>query len=328
MRAKLAVISTVVLLLLISLGPMPAAPQVRVTIAVGPPSPTLSAFVVAGALAQVISKNIPNTTSIVQPIPFGPGGAIPDRMRPIAERRADLEIVGSVLVLDAFLGVEGFRGNPVPVRTLTPLWDLFYHLVTVEESGVRAVGDLRGKRVALDAPAERDALRFLRAAGIDPDRDVRRETLATGAWVAAMREKRFDAVFTVTSNALPLPEVLDFATTPGVRMRLVPMDDVLPALRREFGVRFIKVTVRKEFYPGMTADVTTVGATWLLVSHRDFNADLAYQITRLTYEKRDELAQAHKAAQYITLVGLAGRSPIPYHPGAARYLKERGVAVD
>jgi len=63
----------------------------------------------------------------------------------------------------------------------------------------------------------------------------------------------------------------------------------------------------------------------LLISHKDFDADLAYQITKLLFERRPELALVHKEAANITLTGAAGRSPLPFHPGAVRYFKERNV---
>ena len=97
------------------------------------------------------------------------------------------------------------------------------------------------------------------------------------------------------------------------------------ALQKELGNLLFKVTILKEFYPGMTANVPTIGQAILLVVHRDFDPNLAYQITKLIYEKRTELALAHQVAQNITLIGVAGRSPIPFHPRAIRYFRERGV---
>ena len=99
----------------------------------------------------------------------------------------------------------------------------------------------------------------------------------------------------------------------------------MPAFQREFGNLYFKAAIQKEFYPGMTANVATVGVAVLLSVHQDFNADLAYQITKLIYEKRAELVQAQREAAYITLIGVAGRSSIPFHPGAIRYFRERGV---
>ncbi|MGH2361266.1 MAG: TAXI family TRAP transporter solute-binding subunit [bacterium] len=319
MATKSVGIAVVACLLLTPLAAFSAAPQIRLSIATGPPgSPDLE---VGSALARVISHNIPNVAATAEVT-----GGHPDNIRLIGTRRADLGFTGSVIARDAFLGEGEVQGTPLPVRTLTPVHDLFIHLITVEGAGINAIEDLRGRRVSLGpagTPLERNALRILEAAGLNHERDMRKEQLSVAAAVGAVRDKRIDAFFAF--GPLPIPAVLDLATTPGIRIKLIPLDAVLPALQKEFGKRYIKVTIRKEFYPGMTADVPTVGPIYLLLTHQDFNADLAYQITRLIYEKRGELVQGYRYAQYITLIGVADRSPIPFHPGAIRYFKEREV---
>lgn len=322
MRRKLAFMGMLVIVLFILLGSVPSATQARVTIAASV-GRGFFAFDLMSGFAPMISRSLANVTAVAEQSP-----SFLDTMQRIAARRADLGIVGSVIVLDAFLGKEAFRGSRVPVRTLALLHDFVYYLVTLEESGIGAISDLRGKRVGFGGPGDvRDGMRSLRAAGIDPDRDVRRETFQTvGAWVPALREKRVDAVFLASLGSPTVPDVLDLAMTPGVRMRLVPLDIVLPALQREFGTRYRSFTIRKGLYPGMTADVHTFSASCHLVALEALDADLAYQITKLFYEKRFELAQFSYAVQYITLIRLADRSPVPFHPGAVRYFQERGVA--
>lgn len=143
-------------------------------------------------------------------------------------------------------------------------------------------------------------LRILTTAGIDHERDIRKERLgrapveALALSVDALRDKKIDAFFWFGN--LPTAEVLDLATTPGIRIKLIPLDSVVPAFQREFGNLYFKAAIQKEFYPGMTADVATVGVAVLLSAHQDFNADLAYQITKLIYEKRAELVQAQREA--------------------------------
>ena len=296
-----------------------AAPQVRLSIATGPPgSPDLQ---IGRALAGVISRNIPNVQATAQVT-----GGHPENIRLIGTKHADLAFTGAVLAADAFLGEGELKDNPLPVRTLTPIIDLYIHLVTIEGIGITTIEDMRGRRVSVGpsgSPLERNALRILKAAGIDHERDIRKEGLGLAESVAALRDKRIEALFTF--GPLPIPAVLNLATTPGIRIKLIPLDAVLPSLQKEFGKRYINVTIRKEFYPGLTADVPTVGPPYQLLAHRDFNADLAYHVTKLIYEKRHELAQEFRPAQYITLIGVAGRAPIPFHPGAIRYFKERGI---
>jgi len=322
MKTRLSALTSLVALLLIAAaGSGPASSQTRLTIAAGVTG--WPGYPIFSELAQLIAKNVPAVQATVE-VTGGP----PDIMRRIGTKRADLGYTGGIVARDALLGEGPFTGNPIPVRTLTPLWDIPYHLVTFEGSGINTIEDLRGKRVWVDVPGgpvERDAPRMLKVVGLDYERDIRVERLGVAGAFAAMRERRIDALFWASVEYLPAPAVMELATTPGLRIKLIPLDSVVPALQKEFGNRYLRMTIRKEYYPGMTADVPTFGTAFLLVAHQDLGADLAYQITKLVYEKRGELTRADRVAQFITLIGAAGRSSIPFHPGATRYFKERGV---
>lgn len=301
------------------LGAAVAAPQIRLSIATGGTGGVY--FPLGGGLARLISRSIPNVEATAEVT-----SASVDNMRLIAAKRADLAFTLADTAVDAIKGEGPFRGAPVPAVTLTPLYNNFNHLVTVEGTGINTVADLRGKRVSVGSPGsgtEVTALRILEAAGLNPDRDIRREGLGVAQSVDALRDRKIDAFF--WSGGLPTPAVLDLATTPGTRIKLIPLDAVLPTLQRRYGNLYFRVNIPNGVYPGMTATVPTIGVANLLVVHRDFNANLAYQITKLIFERRAELAQVHSEAQNITLVGIAGRSPLPFHPGAVRYFRERGV---
>lgn len=321
---KSMLVATLVLLLLMPFSGTSAAPQIRLTIVIGQQPPANPVFQFAGGLARLISRNIPNVEATVQATP---AGAL--EMQLIGSKRADLALVLANQALRAFRGEEEFKGSPIPAYALTPLHNAIYQLVTLEGTGISTISDLRGKRVAVRQPGgppepERQVVRILQEAGLNVDQDIRKELLGLPEAVAALRDKRIDAFFW-RGESLPTPDILALATTPSIRIKLIPLDPVLPALQKEFGNLLFKVTILKEFYPGLTANVPTIGQALLLVVHQDFDADLAYQITKLIYEKRADLAQAHKEAQNISLIGVASRSPIPFHPGSIRYFKERGI---
>jgi len=296
-----------------------SAPAVRLSIVTGGTGGVY--FPMGGGLAQLISKYIPNTQATAEVT-----SASVDNMRLIGARRADIAFTLADTAYDAYKGEAVFRGNPVPIRTLTPLYNNFNHLVTLEGSGITTTADLKGKRVSVGSPGsgtEVTALRILEAAGIDPDRDIRKERLGVAESVDAIKDRKIDAFF--WSGGLPTAAVLDLATTPGIKIRLVPLDTTLPNLQKKYGNLYFRAVILKEIYPGSVANAPTVGVANLLVVHKDFPEDLAYQITKLVYERRAELAQVHSEAKNITLIGVAGRSPVPFHPGAIKYFKERGV---
>lgn len=301
------------------LVPAAAGPAVRLSIATGGTGGVY--FPLGGGLASLISKHIPGVTATAEVTP-----ASVDNMRLIQAKRVDLALTLADTAYDAFKGEEAFRGSPVPIRTLAPLYNNFNHLVTVEGVGIATIADLRGKRVSVGAPGsgtEVTALRILEAAGLHPDRDIRRERLGVAASVDAIKDRKIDALF--WSGGLPTASILDLAVSPGMRIRMVPLDALVPVMQRRWGNLYFRSVIQKEFYPGMAADAPTIGVANLLVVHQDFDAELAYQITKLLFERRPELAQIHKEAANITTIGAAGRSPVPFHPGAIRYFRERGI---
>jgi TRAP transporter TAXI family solute receptor len=296
-----------------------AAPAVRLSIVTGGTGGVY--FPLGGGLAQLLSKNIPGVQATAEVT-----SASVDNMRLIGAKRADLAFTLADTAYDAFKGEAAFRGNPVPIRSLTPIYNNFNHLVALEGAGINTVADVRGKRVSVGSPGsgtEVTALRILEAAGINPDRDIRKERLGVAESADALMDRKIDAFF--WSGGLPTAAVLYLATTPGVKIKLVPMDSTLANLQKTYGSLYFRAVILKEFYPGSTANAGTVGVANLIVVHRDFSNDLAYQITKLIYERRGELALSHKEAANITTTGVAGRSPVPFHPGSIKYFKERGI---
>jgi TRAP transporter TAXI family solute receptor len=315
----LGLVTLLLAILAATLVPAAAGPSVRLSIATGTTGGVY--FPLGGGLAALISKNLPGVSATAEVTP-----ASVDNIRLLAAKRADLAFVLADTAVDGLKGEQAFRGNPVPIRTLAPLYNNFNHLVTVDGTGINTIGDLRGKRVSVGPPGsgtEVTALRILEAAGINPERDIRRERLSPAASADAIKDKKIDAFF--WSGGLPTSAVLDLAVSPGIRVRIVPLDTVLAAMQRKWGNLYFRSTIQKEYYLGLPADVPTVGVANLMISHQDFDEGLAYQITKLLFDKRPELALVHKEAANITTIGVAGRSPLPFHPGAIRFFKERGI---
>jgi len=314
-----AALGVIAVLLFGLLGPAAGAPRLRLSIVTGGTGGVY--FILGGGMAKLISANIPGVEATAEVT-----SASVDNMRLIAAKRADMAMTLADTALDAVRGTEAFRGAAVPAVTLFPMYNNFNHLVTLEGSGINTVADLRGKRVSVGSPGsgtEVTALRMLEAGGLDHERDIRKDRLGVGPSVDALRDRRIDAFF--WSGGLPTSAVLDLAATPGVRMKLVSLDSILPALQRKYGSVYFRSVIIKDIYPGLDANVPTIGVVNLMVVHRDFPADLAYQIVKLVFERRGELAQVHPEAANISLVGLATRALLPVHPGAARYYRERGV---
>jgi TRAP transporter TAXI family solute receptor len=96
-------------------------------------------------------------------------------------------------------------------------------------------------------------------------------------------------------------------------------------MNRDYGDLYFRLDIPPNVYPGVSAAVGVVGVTNVLVVNRSMPDDLAYDITRLIFEKQEELAAIHPEARNLTLSSAIKGSPAEFHPGAVRFYRERGV---
>lgn len=275
-----------------------------------------------GGLAKVIGESLRvQATAEVT-------AASVDNLKLIQQRKVDVAFTLADTLDDAIAGRGGFaRTGPVKARALAVLYPNYTHLATVAGNGIERVADLRGHILSTGSPGsgtEVIALRILRAAGIDPDRDLRRQALSVNASVDALKDAKIDAFF--WGGGLPTASILDLASSIGITARLLPTDDVMPALEKQFGpTLYTRRVIPKGAYPGMQADVGVVTAQNVLVVDDSMEDALAYDLTRVLFEKQAELAAIHPEARHLSLATAVAASPAPFHPGAERYYRERGA---
>ncbi len=219
-------------------------------------------------------------------------------------------------------------GFPAPLdklRTIAAIYPNTIQIVASQDSDIKTLADLKGKRVSVGAPnsgTEVMANRILEAAGLG-EGDITRDRLGASESVGAIKDKKIDAFF--WAGGIPTPAVLDLANTPGVKIKLVPHDDVLDKLTAKFGPLYIKLAIPKDSYPGVTADAPGIGVSNLLVASEKMDADLVYAIVKAIHENKAQLDQVHPEAKNVKLETAAQGSSVPFHPGAIKYYQEKGV---
>src|SRR5262245_47988820 len=145
-------------------------------------------YPIGGALANLISKNLPGVQATAQVT----GGSV-DNLKLINAGQSEIGFSMADAALDALNGVDKFKGTKVPLRTLMVLYPNIMHVVSIEGTGVNRLADLKGKRVSTGAPGsatEVMAFRVIEAAGLDKDKDMKRERLSVAESVNASSEER------------------------------------------------------------------------------------------------------------------------------------------
>jgi TRAP transporter TAXI family solute receptor len=275
-----------------------------------------------GGIAKVITENIPNVEATAEVT-----AASVDNLKFLRDHNADLAFTTADALADAINGADAFEGTKLPLRALAVLYANYTHVVTLASNSIRTLTDLRGKVVSTAAAGsggELTAFRILEAVDIDPEADIRKQSLGVAQAADALKDGKIDAFF--WSGGLPTSAVLDLAHTPGIRIRLLANDTVLPALQQRYGSSlYFEGTVSKATYPGMEEDVPVVSVANILAVHESMPEELAYEITRVLFEHQPELVVIHPEAGNLSLATAVKGSPAPFHSGAIRYYTARNA---
>ncbi|SCL68005.1 hypothetical protein GA0070606_4687 [Micromonospora citrea] len=273
-------------------------------------------YQLGGGYADIISRHLPGYEARAEPT-----GASVENINRLAS--GDMEIAFSLAdtAADAAQGRGAFEGQPQRVRALARVYSNYTHVIVRVDAKIGKLSELRGKRVSTGSPKSGTDIvagRLLTAAGLDPDRDVRRATLSLPETVKRMRAGTLDAMF--FAGGLPTPGVADLlASAPG-KFALLPIADLIEPLTAKYGAVYTTAELPKEVYKTRRGTPTVTVANIILVS-ADMPDQLAYDLTRLLFTYQADLVSVHPEGGNFTRQSAAGTDPIPLHPGAARFYR-------
>jgi uncharacterized protein len=281
-------------------------------------------YPLGGGLANLISKNLPGVQATAEVT----GGSV-DNLKLIASKQSELAFTMADAALDAFKAQDKFKGNAVPLRTLMVLYPNRMHVVSIEGTGITKMSDLKGKRVSTGSPGsatEVMAFRVIEAAGLDKDKDMKRERLGVAESVNAIKDKKIDAFFWV--GGLPTAAVTDLGATPGVKVRMIDHSEVVDKMNAKYGNLYVTDTIPAKTYPGQETDNQISTVQNILVTDDKLSDELAYKIVQLIFDKKADLVAVHKEAENFDLkYQKTASSPVPWHPGALKYFADKGVKM-
>ena len=281
-------------------------------------------YPLGGGMAAVLSKYVNGMQATAEVT----GGSVAN-LQLIGTAKPYIALTMADATLDAYKGEDKFKGKPVPVRTLLIMYPNRMHVVTIEGAGINTMKDLKGKRVSTGSggsATEVMAFRVIEAAGLDKDRDLKRERLGVAESVNAIKDRKIDAFFWV--GGLPTAAVTDLANTPGTKIKMIDHAEAVAAMNKKYGNLYVEDVIPKDTYRGMEADNKQATVMNILVAHESMDDKTAYNIVKTIFDKRDDLIAVHKEAENFKLENQKqSASPIPFHPGAAKYFAERGVKL-
>ncbi len=270
------------------------------------------------ALSEIYGKNIEGVRTQVQATKASVenlnllqqgkgeiGFALGDSVKAAAEGNAD----------------AGFAKPLDKLRAIAAIYPNYVQIVASKESGINSFADLKGKSLSVGAPksgTELNARAIFGALGMSYDDLAKTEYLPFGESVELIKNRQLDA--TLQSAGLGVASIKDLATSLPITVVAVPAE-----VAEKLGAPFQAATIPAGTYEGQTEDVPTLAITNILVTRSDLSDEEAYQMTKQLFEHLDDMVAAHNAAKAIKLENGNKGLPIPLHPGAERYYKEKGL---
>ena len=215
----------------------------------------------------------------------------------------------------------GFKAPLDKIRGIAAIYPNYIQIAASADSGIKTLADLKGKSLSVGAAksgTELNARAILAAAGMSYDDLGKVEYLPFAESVELMKNRQLDA--TLQSAGLGVASLKDLGTSVPMTMVAVPAD-VAAKLRAPY----LAATIPAGTYEGQTEDVATVAVVNFLVTSSDVPEETVYQMTKLMFENLPKLEAAHKAAAAIKLENALNGMPVPLHPGAERFYKEKGL---
>jgi TRAP transporter TAXI family solute receptor len=244
----------------------------------------------------------------------------------VNDGKSDLALVLGDTLSYGYRG-EKLGGFPKPLTNLRVIANIYPNTIQIvarKDSGVTKLTDLKGKKVSVGAPGsgtEINARQIFAAASMSYHDFARTDYLSFSESADQMKNRAIDV--TLISSGLPNPGIMDIATS--VDITLVPIEGHLLTVLDKETPFFVPALIPKGTYKGQDHDVSSVGIPNFLIVRADLDDQTVYEITKAMFENLDRLVQAHAAAKGIKLENAAKGLPVPLHPGAARYYREKGI---
>jgi len=271
------------------------------------------------ALSQIYGDEIEGVKATVQATK-----ASVENLNLLQAGRGELALALGDSVSDAWNGVEeaGFKAPLKKLRAIAGTYQNYIQIVASADADIKTLADLKGKRVSVGAPksgTELNARAIFKAAGLSYDDLGKVEFLPYAESMELIKNRQLDA--TLQSSGLGMAAIRDLASVMKINFVPIPED----VIQKIGNAAYQPGVIPPNTYDGQTEGVPTATITNILVTQTGVSDDLAYQMTKLMFDHLDRLVTAHSAAKAISLEKAPKNLPLPLHPGAERYYKEKGL---
>jgi TRAP transporter TAXI family solute receptor len=318
---KLVLCSLVLVFSICSVMSLPGTAQARTQfISIGTGGTGGVYYPYGGGLAEIWTRHVKNVRAVAEVT-----GASVENIK-LAHKGETVvgEVMGDV-AFESYYGKGRFEGKPQNITAMFMMYQNLYHVVALKKSGIRSLQDLKGKRVSVGSPGSGteyksnlvfhavdvpyDSFSVKRLSFVENSNALRDGTIDVGVW----------------SVGPPTSSIMDLSTTHDIVVVPFSKEEIQKVIS---AYNYYSPSVLpKGFYNGVDEDVPTISVWNVVICTRSLADDLVYELVKAVFEHQDYLMKVYPGARDTNPENAVKFSPIPLHPGAIKYLKEKGLEI-
>jgi TRAP transporter TAXI family solute receptor len=286
----------------------------------GSASASGSWYPLAVAMSKVINDNVPgyNVTGVTTP------GASRENILRIDRQEMELGWSSANILYKGYKGLEPFKSEKKVLGWFAAYPGLFTIAVR-KSSGITDISQLKGKKVALGTPGSMTMMDnvnlIFKNCGINVDKDLKPEYIRFPDAVQKMIDGHIDACSYFMG--IGVPGYVQMADSTDVVFLPIPKAAQSKILEQDQAYFIGEIPAGT--YKGMAGPVAAAGMAYTLICGPSLSEDFMYKTTKAVFENLSFITSASANFKQTKLENVYKGMPIPVHPGAAKYFKEKGV---
>jgi TRAP transporter TAXI family solute receptor len=282
-----------------------------------------TAYVLGAGIVSVTNKYLTDA-HLVHEATTGTMDMVRRMMSREAAKKPCFAIFGTPDAWKAFKGLEVYSGKPFPeLRAAVFVNASDMYLVVPAKSPIKSFADVKGKRIGIGGPGSTvatSALLFLEYSGVAKN-DFKPYYYTYRESIEGIQDGSLDGGF--VGGGYPIAIYTELAMRHDVR--IVPIDEkVLKKVMAEHPYYYGTV-VKAKSYKGLEQDTLIYGFTTALFTFSGVSTDFVYKLLKNLFDHKADYYAIHQSAKDMTAEDAMKGVPVPFHPGAEKYLKEIGV---
>ena len=317
MKKLIVMLLTLTMVFALCAPAVSAAGPAKLNYATGGTSGTYYGF--SGVIANVLNEKLADTLKLK----VESTGASKANIQMLASGDADIAIVQNDVMSYAYTGTDLFDGT-APITSFSAVASCYPEYVQIlAKKDITSIEQLAGKKVSVgDAGSgtEFNARQILDAYNLSFD-DIKVSNQSFADSADSLKNGTIDAAFVVAGY--PTTAVTELATS--FDFNLLPIDDAhAAALQADYGFYYYGVIPGGTYKP-VADDVPAVAVMATIVASNKVPADVVYAFVKGLFDYKDDITAGHAKGAELDLNTAVSGVSIPWHDGAAKFYKEKGL---